>query len=124
MPTLTDLGRLGRDTELRYTNAGDPVATLAIACDYGRKGQDGKRPTQWIEASLWGKQAEALVPYLVKGQQVYFTLEDAHIETFQKSDGSQGVKLVGRIITIKLAGSPAQGQAKPAAQHPQEQAAR
>ena len=108
MPTLTDIGRIGRDAELRYTPNGDAVCNLAIACDYGRKVQDGKRPTQWVDATLWGKQAEAMAQYLVKGQQVHFTIDDAHVEVFTKSDQTQGVKLTGRVIVIKFAGSPPQ----------------
>lgn len=108
MPTLTDIGRLGRDAELRYTPDGNAVCNLAIACEYGRKGQDGKRPTQWVDATLWGKQAEAMTQYLVKGQQVHFTIDDAHIEIYTKGDNSQGVKLTGRVIIIKFAGSPPQ----------------
>lgn len=108
MPTLSDVGRLGRDAELRYTPGGDAVCNLALACEYGRKGTDGKKPTQWIDATLWGKQAEALAPYLLKGQQLYFTIDDAHVETFPKSDGTQGIKLTGRVIVIKFAGSPPQ----------------
>lgn len=108
MPTLTDIGRIGRDAELRYTPNGDPVCNIAIACDYGRKGNDGKRPTQWVDATLWGKQAEAMAQYLIKGQQVHFTIDDAHVETYTKSDQSQGVKLTGRVIVIKFAGGPPQ----------------
>ncbi|MDD2046144.1 single-stranded DNA-binding protein [Pseudomonas putida] len=108
MPTLTDIGRIGRDAELRYTPNGDAVCNLAIACEYGRKGQDGKRPTQWVDATLWGKQAEAMAPFLVKGQQLHFTIDDAHVETYTKADHSQGVKLTGRVIIIKFAGSPPQ----------------
>ena len=125
MPTLSDVGRLGRDAEVRFTPGGDAVCNLAIACEYGRKGQDGKKPTQWIDATLWGKQAEALAPYLLKGQQLHFTIDDAHVETFPKSDGTQGIKLIGRVIVIKFAGSPpSQDQAAPqrqAAQQPRPQ---
>jgi single-strand DNA-binding protein len=122
MPTLTDIGRIGRDAELRYTTAGDPVCNIAIACEYGRKGQDGKRPTQWVDATLWGKQAEAMAPYLLKGQQVHFTIDDAHVETYTKSDRSQGVKLTGRVIIIKFAGSPPQqSQGNQSAQQPRQQ---
>lgn len=108
MPTLTDIGRLGRDAELRYTPDGNAVCDLALACEYGRKGQDGKRPTQWVDATLWGKQAEAMAPYLLKGQQLHFTIDDTHVETYTKNDHSQGVKLTGRVIIIKFAGSPPQ----------------
>jgi len=125
MPTLTDVGRLGRDAELRFTPNGDPVCNLALACDYGRKGQDGKRPTQWVDATLWGKQAEAMAPYLLKGQQLHFTIDDAHVETFTKSDRSQGVKLTGRVIVIKFVGSPPQqdqgGQQQQRKQQPRQQ---
>lgn len=122
MPTLTDIGRIGRDAELRYTPSGDPVCNLAIACEYGRKGNDGKRPTQWVDATLWGKQAEAMAQYLVKGQQVHFTIDDAHVETYTKSDNSQGVKLTGRVIIIKFAGGPPQqAQGNQPAQQPRQQ---
>ncbi|MBC2655518.1 single-stranded DNA-binding protein [Pseudomonas sp. MSSRFD41] len=122
MPTLTDIGRIGRDAELRYTSNGDAVCNLAIACDYGRKGQDGKRPTQWVDATLWGKQAEAMAQYLIKGQQVHFTIDDAHVEVFTKSDQTQGVKLTGRVIVIKFAGSPPQqSQSSQQSQQPRQQ---
>jgi len=120
MPTLTDIGRLGRDAEIRYTPGGDAVCNLALACEYGRKGPDGKKPTQWVDATLWGKQAEALAPYLLKGQQLHFTIDDAHVETFPKSDGTQGIKLTGRIMVIKFAGPPPQqDQQQPQRQAPQ-----
>jgi single-strand DNA-binding protein len=127
MPTLTDVGRIGRDAELRYTPGGDAVINLALACDYGRKGQDGKRPTQWVDATLWGKQAEAMASYLLKGQQLYFTMDDAHIETYAKSGGGEGFKLTGKIILIKFVGSPPQAanqpQQRPQQQQPRQQAA-
>lgn len=121
MPTLTDVGRIGRDTEVRFTPAGDAVANLAIACEYGRKGQDGKRPTQWVDATLWGKQAEAMAPYLVKGQQIHFTIDDAHVETYSKSDGTQGTKLTGKVIIIKFAGSPPANDGNQQQARPQQQ---
>ena len=106
MPTLTDVGRIGRDAELRFTPSGDPVINLALACDYGRKGQDGKRPTQWVDATLWGKQAEAMAPYLLKGQQVYFTMDDAHIETYAKTGGGEPTNLIRMILPVSLKPSP------------------
>ena len=51
---LTGLARIGKDAELRYTASNEPVANISLAFNYGRKGDDGKRPTQWIEASMWG----------------------------------------------------------------------
>jgi single-strand DNA-binding protein len=107
---------------MRYTPEGTAVLNLSLPCDYGRKGQDGKKPTQWVDASLWSKQAEALAPYLVKGQWIAFTLDDAHIEEYQ-SNGATKPKLVGRISHIKLVGSaPQQDQAAQHSNHAPRQA--
>ena len=128
MPQLTDIGRIGRDAELRYTTGQNPTAVVALtlACDYGRKGQDGKKPTQWVEAVIFGKQAEAMAPYLVRGQLMHFTIDDAHIEEFKRGDGTPGNKLTGKVIAIKFAGSPPQGvqqnQQPRQQQRPQQQA--
>jgi single-strand DNA-binding protein len=100
---LTALARLGKDTEVRFTPSGEPVANLALAVNYGRKGDDGNRPTQWIDASLWGKRAESLAPHLTKGKLVYVVIEEPHIETYQTQNG-QGAKLVGRVMNIEFAG--------------------
>lgn len=99
---LTGLARIGKDAELRYTSNNEPVCTISLAYNYGRKGDDGKRPTQWIEAVLWGKRAESLAPYLLKGKQVDVVLEEPHIETFEGRNGT-GHKLVGRVLSIEFA---------------------
>ena len=117
------LARIGRDVELRYTNTNEPVANISLAFTYGKKGSDGKRPTQWVEGVLWGKRAESLAPYLRKGGQIVAYLEDVHLQTFQKNDGSPASKLTGRISDIELIGggesapapAPARAPAKPKA---------
>lgn len=118
-------GRIGRDAELRRTPDGTAVAELAIACDYGRKGQDGKKPAQWLRASLWGKQAEALAPYLTKGKGVCVVVSDLHVREFKKQDGTTSTALEGRVDQIDFTGAgprddaqaPAQQQ-RPAPQRP------
>lgn len=109
MAQLFGMARLGRDAELRYTQDGIAVAGLALAFEYGKKGPDGKRPTQWVEASIWRQRAEALTPYLLKGTRLSVVVDDVHVETFQKNDGTQGVKLVGVVSTIEFGGSPNSG---------------
>lgn len=98
------LARLGRDCEIRYTPDGTAVANLSLAFSYGKKDADGKRPTQWVDGAVFGKRAEALAPYLLKGGLVSVTLEDTHIETFKGRDGTPGTKLSARVIAIDLAG--------------------
>lgn len=111
--TLYGLARIGRDTELRHTAQGEAVANLSLAFNYGRKGQDGKTPTQWVEGAFWGKRAEALTQHLVKGALVMVTLNDVHIESFTKQDGTAASKLVGRVAEIEFAGAPAARPAPP-----------
>lgn len=104
MAQITGIFRLGRDAELRYTQAGEPVASLALAYNYGQKAQDGNKPSQWIEASMWGKRAEAMAQHLKKGGQIYAVISDPHIETYQKRDGGDGFKLIGKVSEIEFAG--------------------
>ena len=113
---LSEFGRIGRDAELRYTANGDAVCNIPVAVDYGRKGQDGKKPTQWYDVTLWGKQAEGLAPFLLKGKQVFFSGSDLHVETFQKGDGTQGSKLICRASEIKFASDGSQQAGAPAQQ--------
>lgn len=95
MAQLTGLFTIGRDAETRTKNNGTVVVQLAVAYNYGRKGDDGKKPSQWVRAAMFGKQAEALAPHLTKGKQVSLVIRDLHIATFQKQDGSTGTSLEG-----------------------------
>lgn len=121
MIQIFGLARVGRDVEVRNTTGGDAVASVSLAFSYGRKGDDGKKPTQWVDGALWGKRAEALAPYLTKGTLVTVALEDAHIETFQKQGGGDGVKLAARITAIDLAGGGQQQAAPQPKPQPQRQ---
>lgn len=112
--------RLGREAEMRYLTDGTPVLNLALAVNYGKKGQDGNRPTQWIEAAMFGQRAETLAPFMLKGSAHCFTLSDMHIETYTKSDGSQGVKLAARVDDVEL-GPRQDGAVPPQRQAPAQQ---
>jgi len=118
---FTGLCRIGRDAEIRHTPSGDAVINLSLAYNYGMKPKDGSnKPSQWIDASLWGKQAEALCQYLKKGGLVDVVLQDLHIEEFDGKNGKQS-KLVGRVLQIELAGSKS-GDSAPAPQQQQSRA--
>ena len=112
---LTGIGRLGADAEVRETPNGEVVANLSLAWNYGRKGPDGRRPVQWVRAALWGKRAEALREFLVKGRQVWVILSDVHLREWQSDKGS-GSALEGRVEELELVGArtgeePAAGRA-------------
>ena len=67
------VGNLGRDSELRHTPAGAAVATLNMATTEVWNDKQGQKQekTEWHRVILWGKSAEALNEYLVKGKQIY-----------------------------------------------------
>ena len=115
------LARIGKDAEVRFTQGGDAVASISLAFSYGKKGNDGKKPTQWVDASLWGKRAESLAPYLKKGGQIVVYLEDVHIETFTKQDGTQASKLAAKLADLELvSGSQEEPQQYQQAAQPQQ----
>jgi single-strand DNA-binding protein len=65
MNNITVAGTLGKDCELKQTANGNTIANFSVADSMGRD-----KGTIWWNCQLWGKRAEALSPYLVKGQAV------------------------------------------------------
>lgn len=119
---LTVFGNIGRDAELRYTQNGMAVCSVPVAYNYGMKDPNtGYKPSQWVECTLWGKQAEALAQYLVKGQQVHVSIRDLHIEEFTKNDQSKGFKLTGTVAEIVFARGDGKAQPSAAQEQPQQQ---
>lgn len=60
-------GRLTNDVELRYTQAGKPVASFTIAVDRDFRGQDGNKETDFINIVAWGRTGELCGEWLHKG---------------------------------------------------------
>lgn len=67
------IGNLGRDAELRYTPAGAAVASINMATTevWNDKAGQKQEKTEWHRVVIWGKMAESLAEYLVKGKQIY-----------------------------------------------------
>jgi single-strand DNA-binding protein len=84
------VGNLGRDAELRYTPGGAAVAKFSIATTEMWNDKAGQRQerTEWHNIDLWGKQAETLSEYLVKGKQVYV---EGRLQTDEYTD-KEGTK--------------------------------
>src|SRR5713101_8454084 len=84
------VGNLGRDAELRYTPSGAAVSKFSIATTEVWNDKAGQRQerTEWHNIDLWGKQAETLTEYLVKGKQVYV---EGRLQTDEYTD-KEGVK--------------------------------
>ena len=67
MTTVTILGKLGGDVELKDVN-GTALAKFSVAQNVGF---GDKKSTNWFSVSIWGGQAKSnFVDYLKKGQMV------------------------------------------------------
>ena len=106
------LGNIGGDAELRFTPSGKAVANFSLAVSKRGKDASGNKTdkTTWFRVAVWDKQAEALSPYLLKGQQVLVEgeLEDPRIYDDRKS-GEKRVSLEVTARDIRLVGKRADG---------------
>ena len=68
MNVLTVTGNLGKDAERKAMQDGTAVLKFSVADSQGKD-----KPAIWWNCDLFGKRAESLAPYLVKGQQVTVT---------------------------------------------------
>jgi single-strand DNA-binding protein len=95
------IGNLGKDPEVKYTQAGTPIATFSLATNESWKDQDGnaQERTEWHNIVAWGKLAEICGEWLKKGKKVYI---EGRIQTRSYDDKNTGQK---RYITEVVAGS-------------------
>jgi single-strand DNA-binding protein len=94
--TTVITGRLGRDAVLRDAGS-TKVINLALAVNYG---YGDKKGTQWYDIAVFGKQAEALVQWAVKGSIWCVSVKDLHIEP---AKGEYQAKLVGVALDVNFA---------------------
>jgi single-strand DNA-binding protein len=104
MMKLIGVGRIGKDVELRYTAGGEPMCKLSLAWNYGAKDEAGKMPSQWVIATLFGKRAESLAPYLKKGVSLFVDLKDVHVKLLTNEEGKHNPMLIGIVDSVAFAG--------------------
>lgn len=97
MNVITIAGQLGRDIEIRYTPNGKAVGNFSVADSQGRD-----KPTIWWNCQIWDKRAEALAPYLLKGQAV--TVTGAVSEREYEKDGQKRKAMDVRVTDVALQG--------------------
>src|SRR2546428_11282906 len=67
------IGTLGTDPEIRYTQAGEPIANSSLATTEAWTDKSGQKQerTEWHRVEVFGKTAQVVRDYLTKGRQVY-----------------------------------------------------
>ena len=100
------IGRLTKDAELTYTAGGVAIANLSIAVDHMKK-KDGSSDVSFVICKAFGKLAENLKTYLVKGKQIAITgfLKQ---ERWEK-DGQKQSRLIVNCEEIQLLGGNSNG---------------
>jgi single stranded DNA-binding protein (ssb) len=104
--SITIVGGLGRDPEIRYTAAGRAVATLGVAVSrrwMDRKSNEWQEQTSWFDVVVWGDMAENVSDTLSKGTRVIVTgrLEQRSWENEQGEKRSK-VEIVADEIGVSL----------------------
>jgi single-strand DNA-binding protein len=107
MNSVSVIGNIGQDTEIRYTSGGKPVANVSLALDQGKDAQGQKKAALWIKVVLWDKQAESLTQYLTKGTKIGVVGELTFPEAWaNKQDGKPNARVVITARRITLLGGP------------------
>jgi len=109
-------GRLGKDSETKFTPGGMAICSFSVAVDYGYGENKG---TNWIRCSLFGKRAEGKLPqYLVKGAQVAVSGE-LRIREYDDKDGVKRTSVEVSVDKLDLIGGNKDGQQGNSAPQPQ-----
>jgi single-strand DNA-binding protein len=66
MHTVSVVGRIGHDPEMKYLPSGMAVTNVSIATD-DYAGKDDPKHTTWFRLTFWGAKAEAVNQYVKKG---------------------------------------------------------
>ncbi len=105
------VGRLTRDSELKYTASGSALCNFSIAVNRRvKKGDQWLDEASFFDLTLWDKQAEGLNKYLVKGTQV--AIQGELRQDRWEKDGQKFSKVQVFVSNIQLLGS-ARGEGRP-----------
>src|SRR5574344_534785 len=110
------IGRLTRDAEIKYTTSGTAIATCSIAVNASRKDQSGNwvDEANFFDVTLFGKAAENLKAYLLKGKQIAVT---GHLKQDRwEKEGQKFSKVYIVADAVELLGDKKSGEPAPQAQ--------
>jgi single-strand DNA-binding protein len=106
------VGNLGRDPEVRYSQAGMAICNFSVAVTERVKDGDAwKEATEWFRVVTFGKTAETAGQYLQKGRQVYV---EGRLKTSKYKDKEGAEKTSVELVanTVQFLGGPKDGAAR------------
>jgi single-strand DNA-binding protein len=107
------IGSMTRDTELRYTPRGTPLADISVAINRvtggGESGNERREEVIFVDVTLWGRLAEIVAEFGGKGKPL-FVEGRLHLDTWEdKTTHQKRSRLKVVAENIQLLGSPRGG---------------
>jgi|WetSurMetagenome_2_1015567.scaffolds.fasta_scaffold05374_13 single-strand DNA-binding protein len=97
------IGRLTRDADVTFTKNNTAVSKISIAVNRSvKRGEEWTDEVSFFDVTIFGKTAESLKPYLLKGQQIAV---DGHLQQDRwQKDGQNFSKVVIICESLQLLG--------------------
>jgi single-strand DNA-binding protein len=104
MIKLQVIGNLGKDCVTNTVNGKNVINFNVAHTEKFRDAQGNQKDkTIWVECAYWTDRT-GIAPYLKKGTQVYAE-GTPEVRTYPKNDGTTGVSLSLRVVSVQLLGS-------------------
>jgi single-strand DNA-binding protein len=104
MIKLQVIGNLGKDCITNTVNGKNVINFNVAHTEKFRDAQGNQKDkTTWVECAYWTDRT-GIAPYLKKGTQVYVE-GTPEVRTYPKNDGTTGVSLSLRVVSVQLLGS-------------------
>jgi single-strand DNA-binding protein len=112
------IGNLGKDPEMRYTQAGEPIANFSLATSERWTDKSGQKQekTEWHRVEVFGKTAQIVRDYCQKGKQVYLEGSIKYDEWTDKDGNKRNmtkIRVSGPGSRLVLLGSRGEGGGGP-----------
>lgn len=110
----TFVGRLTKDAQSRYSQSGTAIASFTIAVNSIASDNVGgyREEPNFLDMVLYGKRAESLYKYLLKGQQVAVQAE-ARQNSYKRKDGTTASSIEFMVLDLQLVGASKAQQEQP-----------
>ncbi len=101
MNSISIIGRIGKDIDLKYVASGSAIANFSIAVNQDYKKQTGEqvKKTSWFDIVAFGKTGENLNKFFSKGSMIGITGE-LEQQTWQDQNGANRSKIIIKMLSF------------------------
>lgn len=100
MAVLIDTFRVCYDAVLSTTEDDIPIMKIMMAYNYGKRRDDGQRPTQLVEGVMRGVRVRNLAPLVLQNALVHAVIKDAHVT--ESATELSHRKIEGLILDLQI----------------------